>query len=344
MSPPRRLPPDFSRNAAYPLFAFDPVQDRAWILHFEPGDYRRASFLDGRAMKHRDMSGWVLTRTELEVALDPPESTPLPLCWLFHIGHCGSSLVSRLLDLIPGVLGLREPLPLLTLAHLRGAAAASAWQPAVLASLARGFGDTHAVVVKPTSLVTALAPQLLSAANGQACLLWVDLQTWLATMLRDEQLKDGVFATEALRLESLGLDLPASSDGTRLARAWLIEQLRWQAMVADPTLAPRLLDLDFAVVLADPAASSARLASHFGLEVPADWSQCIQDSKLLSRYAKDDAVHFDADARRRELAAAAQRHADAITEGLDWAEGEIGKAAELRPDAARLLQRLRPRS
>lgn len=337
MTAPGRLPGDFSRNAAYPLFAFDPVQEQAWVLHFEPRDYQRASFLDRRAMQHREVSGWVLSRAELDAAV-AGKPDDLPLHWLFHIGHCGSSLVSRLLDLIPGVLGLREPLPLLTLAHGRGDAATDSWQAPVVSLLARGFADTAAVVVKPTSVVTTLAPELLAGGGGQACLLWVDLQTWLATMLRDEQLKAGVFDTEPLRLQSLTLD-PATTDGERLARAWLAEQLRWQRLATDPALAPRLLDLDFARVIADPAGATAQLAAHYGLPVPADWAQRIAASRLLSRYAKDDAVHFDAEARRRELASAATRHAGAIAEGLTWAERAIAQTGP-----ADLLERLRPRS
>jgi hypothetical protein len=335
MTAPGRLPGDFSRNAAYPLFAFDPVQGQAWVLHFEPLDYQRASFLDRRAMQHREMSGWVLSRAELDAAIIGKGE--LPLHWLFHIGHCGSSLVSRLLDLIPGVLGLREPLPLLTLAHGRGDPATDSWRVPVVSLLARGFADTRAVVVKPTSLVTTLAPTLLGD-GGRACLLWVDLQTWLATMLRDEQLKGGVFDTEPLRLQSFALD-SAAGDGERLARAWLAEQLRWRHLATDPTLAPRLLDLDFARVIANPAGATAQLAAHYGLPVPGDWAQRIAASGLLSRYAKNDAVHFDADARRRELAAAATRHADAIAEGLQWAERAIAQTG-----TADLLERLRPRA
>src|SRR5262245_59767355 len=108
MSPPRRLPRDFSLSAAYPLFAFEPTQDRAWVLHFEPEDYSRASFLDQRALHHREISGWTVSRAELMAACDTPASLDR-LHWLFHIGHCGPTLVSRLLDLLPGVLGLREP-------------------------------------------------------------------------------------------------------------------------------------------------------------------------------------------------------------------------------------------
>ena len=231
---------------------------------------------------------------------------------------------------------------MLTLAHGRDDAATASWQAPILASLARGFADTRAVVVKPTSLVTTLADRLLPG-TGKACLLWVDLQTWLATMLRDEELKAGVFDTEGLRLDGFAFEAGhhrRRAPGPRLAgRAVALARL-----AADPDLAPRLLDLDFAQVLADPADGSARLAAHYGLDVPADWAQRIGESKLLSRYAKDDAVHFDAQARRRELAAAAARHADAIAEGLAWAEGAIGRLGGVDSGSGQLMERLRPRS
>lgn len=336
MSPPRRLPPDFSRSAAYPLYAFDPAEDRAWVLHFDADDYRRASFLDQRALGRRDISGWTLDRAELDAAL--PASPPLrDVHWLFHIGHCGSSLVSRLLDLVPGVLGLREPLPLLALAHGREDPAVAAWQTPVLALLARGFADSVAVVVKPTSVVTTVADRLLPT-TGRACLLWVDLQTWLATMLRDAQLIDGVLSTEPLRLARQSALPDASTPAARLARAWLIEQLRWRTLAAEPSLAGRLIDLDFADVLRDPAPVVARLAAHYGLGVPADWAQRIKASQLLSRYAKDGGAHFDANARRRELAAAAEKHADGIEDAMAWAQAALEATSD-----ADLLARLRPR-
>ena len=337
MSRPRRLPPDFSRSAAYPLFAFDPAQDRAWVVHFEADDYRRASFLDQRSLNRPEVSGWVVDRAELAASLGP--SAPLRYVhWLFHIGHCGSSLVSRMLDLVPGVLGLREPLPLLTLAHERDNPVAAAWEAPVLASLARGFADSRAVIVKPTSVVSTIADRLLPT-TGRACLLWVDLHTWLATMLRDARLIDGVLSTEPLRLARQP-DLPsADTDAARLARAWLIEQLRWRTLAADPALTGRLIDLDFADVLRDPAPAVARLAAHYDLDVPEDWAQRIKDSQLLSRYAKDGNAHFDSNARRRELSAAAEKHAEGIAEGLRWAES----ALEGVDGGAYFAARLRPR-
>lgn len=337
MTSARRLPPDFSRSAAYPLFAFEPAENRAWVLHFDADDYRRAAFLDRRAVKHREISGWRVDRAELDAALDSPPRLR-DVHWLFHIGHCGSSLVSRMLDLVPGVLGLREPLPLLALAHGRDDEATMSWQDPVLAMLGRGFSDTRAVVVKPTSVVTVLAHRVLPL-TGRACLLWVDLKTWLATMLRDAELGSAVFATEHLRLSPADGLPPASSDGERLARAWLAEQLRWQRLMADPDLGSRLIDLDFAQVLADPAPAVARLAAHYGLQVPPDWAQRIKSSELLSRYAKDGGAHFDANARRRELDAAARKHAAAIDEGLAWADAALAAI-----DAPDLAERLQPRT
>ncbi|QNP41438.1 hypothetical protein [Lysobacter solisilvae (ex Woo and Kim 2020)] len=317
---PRRLPHDFNVSATYPLYAIDPAQDRAWVLHFDREDYRRASFLDQRAL-HRQISGWTVSGAELAAARAP--APPLSrLRWIFHIGHCGSSLVSRLLDLIPGTLGLREPLPLLTLAH-ESRAADHPWWPTVRTLLARGFEDTQAVVVKPTSIVTNVALPLLQG-TGPACFLWVDLRTWLSTLLRDADLVSAVLATEPLRLAGMPALAEADTAPARLARAWLIEQLRWREL-GNRVERGRLLDVDFAQVVAAPAAATARIAAHFALVVPDDWAEQIDASGLLTRYAKDASQVFDANTRRRELAASADQHAGAITEGLRWAQREIDR-------------------
>jgi len=331
MNPTRRLPSDFSESAAYPLYAIDPAQDRAWALHFDREDYRRASFLDQRALQHRNVSGWILSGAELRAAAEPP-APGKRLHWLFHIGHCGSSLVSRLLDLVPGVLGLREPLPLLTLAH-EPAAERHPWLPTVRSLLARGFDDTDAVVVKPTSIVATLAPALLHG-TGQACFLWVDLRTWLATLLRDEGLVNATLATEPLRLAGAPAMSEAATPATRLARAWLIEQLRWRQLASGAD-APRILDLDFAALIARPSETMAALAGHFSLALPGDWEARVAASGVLTRYAKDATQAFDADTRRRELAEASSRHAAAIAEGLQWARAEIA-----RQDATAIATRL----
>lgn len=335
MPAPRRFPADFSVSAAYPLFDYDPQQDRGWVLHFTPQDYRRASFLDERALGHRQVPGWMLDRSELRGLL--PDSPVRPaLHWLFHIGHCGSTLTSRLLDLVPGVLGLREPLPLLRLAG-SPPAAQSPWFMPVLRMLARRFPDTQAVVVKPTSVVTASARVLLDHSVGRACLLWVDLQTWLASVSRDAGLRASILAVEHSRCAQIPVAHAAVAESERLARIWLAEQLRWRTMADELDDADRLIDLDFPTVLRSPADAVSMLARHYGLAVPADLAQRIESSGVLHRYAKDERHAFDAAKRHAEIGEANRRHRDDIRRGLSWAEEALaasahpGLAARLRP-------------
>lgn len=331
----RRFPADFAVSAAYPLFDYDPTQDRGWVLHFTEQDYRRASFLDQRALGHREIAGWTLDRSEL-AALLPDASARPALHWLFHIGHCGSTLTSRLLDLLPGVLGLREPLPLLRLAGSHHAPQ-SPWFAPVLRLLARRFPDTEAVIVKPTSFVTASAPSLLDHSTGRACLLWVDLQTWLASVARDAGLRASILAVEKHRCGRIMGTHPASTETDRLARIWLVEQLRWRALVAGAEDPERLIDLDFATVLRSPARAISSLAHHFGPAVPADFAQRCEASGVLHRYAKDERHAFDAETRRNEISEAKRRHHDDIQRGLFWAEkalaaiGQNDLMARLRP-------------
>lgn len=317
-----RLPADFATSAAYPLFAIDPQRDLAWVLQFGPDDYRQAGFLDRRALRP-GIPGWEVSRQELALATGNPRAG-LPVHWLFHIGHGGSTLCSRLLDLLPGVLGLREPLPLLALAHGQGQPTTMGWLEPVSRLLARGFDDTRAVVVKPTSVVTTLAAPLLAATGGCGCLLWIDLQSWLATMLRAPALVESALAQAPLRLAGMAMPAPAqASEATRLAQLWLAEQVRWRRLCEESQLAGRLVELDFAQVLADPSGRLAELAKHFGLEAPADWAARVADSGLLGRYAKDERQAFDGRQRERELATSLQEHHDAIEATLEWAAGAL---------------------
>ena len=102
-----RLPHDFATSAAYAVHAIDVHASRAQMLHFNADDYRRASFLDARALGHREIPRWIVSLDELGHAA-PRDGAPVGPHLLFHLGHVGSTLVSRLLDLLPEVLGLRE--------------------------------------------------------------------------------------------------------------------------------------------------------------------------------------------------------------------------------------------
>lgn len=331
--PASRLPPDFATSAAYPLYAVDAVQDRGWVLHFEAGDYASAPFLDQRGLRP-GMAGWDVGRAELNESQGTAGAAAIPVHWLFHIGHCGSTLASRLLDQVPGVLGLREPLPLLQLMHAPQPRAAD-WLATTVRLLGRGFADTRAVVVKPTSVVTADATRLLALSGGRACLLWIALDRWLAAMLRSDALVARALDDAALAERFRPSPLPPADGAARqLARYWLATQLHLASLsAAQPG---RAIDAEFETLLAAPADATRRLARHFGLTAPDDLERRIETSGLMVRYAKDAAQPFDAATRRQELDDAYARSREAVDAGVQWAEraldpgDEHGLSARLR--------------
>src|SRR5438874_2465213 len=135
-----------------------------FLVRLEPSQYRAASFLDDRILDGAVAIGWVPYAPVEAVAR---HIIPLPLHFIFHAGHVGSTLLSRLLDEVPGLLGLREPLPLRRLADLHDRQGDDARFRGLLATLlslwGRGFDGSEMVVLKATSNTGRIAPQLLQA-------------------------------------------------------------------------------------------------------------------------------------------------------------------------------------
>lgn len=337
----RMLPEDFAQSAAYPLFRLDPLSGACEVLHLRAADYRDAAFLDDRLLAQRRFGGWRASFEEIAQRLDAAPAAH-SAHFLFHIGHCGSTLLSRLLDALPGVLGLREPLSLLGLADslIEVEQPSSRIDPAqfqrmldaVSRSLRRGFAETRHIVVKPTSICTALAGALLAKdTRARAVLLGMRLDAWLPIMLRDPGLRAAARQQQArVRIAAwhvLGDDpslrIWQLDDGELLAMCWLVEQLRCHQLMADPETGGRLRYFDFDAFLASPQEQLAALAQHFGIQADESQLQLALDSGLMQRYSKDPRQAFDAGTRGREMAAARSSHADEIERGLHWAENAI---------------------
>ena len=96
------------------LQRFDVPRRAALLVCLDADRLRQASFLDDRVLRPDTQGAWV-TVAALAAAAEPIRALQ-PVHFIGHSGHVGSTLVSRLLDATGGVLSLREPLPLRTLA------------------------------------------------------------------------------------------------------------------------------------------------------------------------------------------------------------------------------------
>jgi hypothetical protein len=99
------------------LHALDLVNRRALLVGLSEPEYRQAAFLDDRVLTPQTQGGWFPLETVLERGAQV--SATRPPHFIFHMGHCGSTLVSRLLGELPGCFAIREPMPLLALAYAR---------------------------------------------------------------------------------------------------------------------------------------------------------------------------------------------------------------------------------
>jgi hypothetical protein len=313
---------DFDLLPTPALYAqkFDAARDALFFIRLNEPGYRAASFLDDRVLAPGQQGDWV---DFAPVANAMRHASGLkPLHVIFHTGHVGSTLLSRLIDEAGGVLGLREPLPLRTLAEMQDEAAPGfADRLSTLLRLwSRGFAGTRTVVVKATSTAGRLAPALLAAApQSRAVYLNLRPEPYLATLLAGANVMtdlEGFEAERGARLRVLlGETLQAASIGERVARSWLAESLTCaRALDAAGT---RILPLDFEAVLANLPAAMDAVLKHFAIAAPAGFAATIARSPVLSRYSKaPQQFEYSPQFRAQLLAQTRREHAAEISKGM----------------------------
>lgn len=302
----------------YP-FAYDPVRDALMLVPMAEADYRAASFLDERLDKRAVWTPAAAVAQALSGARDLR-----PLHFIFHAGHVGSTLLSRLLDETGRVLSLREPLALrqLAAAYDEGSAGLDARLELLLRLWERGFPATEAVILKATSTAERLAPRLLGARpNARAILLNVAAESYLATMLAAENSAQDLNAHGPERLHRLGRHLGAPAPrpatlGELAAMSWLTERLT-QAEIAR-AFGPRTLAVDFDRMLESLEETLARVLRHLGLAAGA--AGVLAGSEALSRYSKAPEHAYGPDLRRRLLDDARRLYPSEIKAALGWLE------------------------
>jgi hypothetical protein len=277
-------------------------------------DYEKASFLDGRLGRPEAAR---LAFAELETAA---QALPLACDWIFHVGHVGSTLMSRLLGGHPRVFGVREPQVLRTLA-------AGPWRGedldrrlAVFQRLwSRVWAPPKRALVKATSMASALAPRILAQnRSARAILMTVAPETYLATILGGANLKD-VQAAAPGRIARLAQRLGADpwtglSPGELAALSWAADM----AALAEAGDSGRALWIDFEAFLADPAGGIAAALTHLHGSAEPDAVRRVAASPYLQRYSKAPEYAYTPELRAQVLAQARAAAGAEIARGLAW--------------------------
>lgn len=277
-------------DATWLAQALDPTAGVARLVAMDRDSYRAASFLDDRLLQQA-VDAQLVPWPEVEAAVDADLRTDA--CWIFHIGHVGSTLVSRLLGELDNVLAVREPRLLRDLAvspvEIRGRYVA-----AVPKLMSRTFADEEVACVKATSFASEIAPELVPAGE-RALFMYARPRNYVASILAGENsVKElhALAAHRAQRLAGRGVALPVPrNDADRAAAAWACEMVTLEA--AADAMADREIGWgDFDLVLANLTHELGRIAGFFGFAAPDERLAAIANGPLMMRYSKDTSYEY----------------------------------------------------
>jgi hypothetical protein len=323
-------PDEIVRDAGWLVQALDPAAGVARTIAMDREAYRAASFLDDRMLQFGVEARLVPWSAVAEAV---PIISRRDARWIFHIGHVGSTLIARLLGEVPGVLSVREPRFLRDLTVI-SADERKPFTQAAQALFSRTFAQDELALVKATSFVSEIAPELVPTGE-RAMFMFASPRNYIASILAGENsVKELALLapSRASRMAPRVRPAEPRNDAESAALAWACEMTALEA--AAETMPDRFIAwLDFDHFLASPEPRLGEIADHFGF--PSTNLGAIADGPLMRRYSKAPEFEYSPALRRDLIAQAAHANAGEIDDALAM----LRAAAETSPLLARALAR-----
>jgi hypothetical protein len=300
----------------------NPAEDTVLLVELTGEQLASHSFLDDRIFHPEMAFEWVPWDDFESEASQLAGSAP---SYIFHIGHCGSTLLSRLVAEATDSQALREPLPLRLFA-------ANQVEPVIdwldedetgrrLALFEKTWArGERPVTVKATSMCT----NLLHAVDKDSGIVFIyqPAETHLAVILAGENaMQDlaGFGRNRHMRLATLTDDLPpleAMSAGELAAMTWLAE-----VSTASQALGERAaLRLNFDDFLQRPGELLASSCEALGLEADSEHCEAAVGGPIMRTYSKAPEHAYGPKFRDDIIAESKRRNAEEIAKGMRLVE------------------------
>jgi hypothetical protein len=323
---------EIAHDARWLAQALDPAAGMVRLIAMDRDAYRAASFLDDRLLQ-APTDAQIVSWPQVEEAVSGELRHDAR--WIFHIGHVGSTLLSRLLGELDGVLAVREPRLLRDLA-LSPPDVRQRYIAPVAKLMSRSFAESEIACVKATSFASEIAAELVPPGE-RALFMYATPRNYIASILAGENSLQELrilAGGRAQRANGRDIYIPAQNDADHAAAAWAAE------MAALETAAEVMTDrqiawADFDQMLRGMEAEFPRVAAVFGFAAEPDQVRAIATGPLVSRYSKAIEYEYSAGLRLELIAESSQRFARQI----DGALAMLRAAAEKSALLARALTR-----
>jgi hypothetical protein len=328
----QRIDPEtfFTRPDVYPV-EFE--NDQVNLVPMTRETYRRSIFTDRGRIVPAGPRGWQVPIARLLTEFESRDCAQQTIFFVFHIAHCGSTLLARALDLAERTLVIREPFTLRQLAADAvaegGPVDPAAWKRCLRmtsALLGRRYAQDQTTIVKTNVPVNFILDPLLALNPDSAGVaLYTGFEHYLLSVLKtpmhrrwvmnvSDQLAGGIRATAGLDNVDVGtLDPPRAA-----ACLWLAQVTRLRAAVAAHE---RLRSLDCRELFDRPADVLRAAANLAGIVLSGPETDAIAGGELFRRHAKDPGREFDREARDRELLELATRLGPEVDSARAWMIG-----------------------
>jgi hypothetical protein len=278
------------------FLAFD--QDHALFTRMDRDAYHRSIFHD-----HRSSS---LDAEPINMPVAPliaaaRERPIMRTGWIFHVAHCGSTLLARMIDSPRSGLVLREPRPLRQLGVLAaGGDRPDDWGDRLNlahAMVARRFEPSQPTMVKANVPVNFIVPQILQFDPGApVILLYLALEPYLLAILREPRRRAWVDRVTRLLEPALAAKVglgPRSDTVERATALWLAQMLIFNAALVSN---PYVRTLDAEALFTSPTKAAEAAAMHLGLSFTDEVGRL---DELTSSHSKDPSRAFNEAVRRQ---------------------------------------------
>jgi hypothetical protein len=311
---------DVARSPAW--LPVEAASDAVRLVRLDEAAYRRASFLDQRLFA----LGYERELCPGAMLAAAAAGLPPPSHYIFHTGHVGSTLISRLLGEHGAFFAVREPAMLRTIAEPAAGTSSALSLDVALALLGRTWRAGQRTVVKATSFVSELAERALAAgAHPTAIFMFARPLEYLrgifagpASRAETRQLAPMRLERLARRLGDRELAFDPRSEGEWVAMSWACEMSALRE-AADRRSA-QVLWVDFDGFLVEPGSTLEAILRILGEGSAAGEIERLLSGPLMRQYSKAPEYPYDAALRRALLFEAGREHAAQIERGMRWLE------------------------
>ena len=307
--------------------------ERAMFAQMTRHTYHQSIFTDRQRILASVPKPVIVDLDELISTQEKTGARPVDLKLIVHTANCGSTLLSRALDIPGRTIGYREPFPLRQLgvedaASCDGSGRPAEWGPRLnlaLTLLGRKFSESEIPVVKANIPVNFILTDVLDLLpNYRVIILYSTLENFLISALKSPDRRKWLRAVAnemssrlQFMFDTAGEVQKSMTDCKLAAALWAGQIHAYQRLIRCYS---NVAVLESSQLFEQTEDALRRAAGFFEIDFSRADASRIAKSDLFQRYSKNPGRVYDDEARKSEQARVRRDMQSDISEGQSWGD------------------------